>query len=232
MNRFWDKIIKPIILREDVKAIVEIGAEAGVNTVKLLEYCKGMDAKLYVVDPAPRFDTYAFQAVFGEQLELKQSLSLEALPDIDHYDVVLIDGDHNWYTVYHELKEIENKATQTGKFPIVFLHDTEWPYGRRDLYYIPESIPAEYRKPYARKGMQPGQSELLEVGGVNATLNNALFEHGEKNGVLTAVEDFLKETSLSLSFHQVYTGHGLGIILPSDPKRDKVIQYILDTSGF
>lgn len=231
MHRFWEKIIKPILIVEEIKTIIEIGAEAGLNTIKLLEHCKVMNGKLYVVDPFPRFDVNAFQTAFGHHMQMMYYISHAALPIIERYDAVLIDGDHNWYTVYHELKLIENKANLTGKFPMVFLHDTEWPYGRRDMYYIPESIPEAFRKPYAKKGMVPGVSELVDVGGLNYVVNNALYENGERNGVLTAIEDFLKETSIPLTFHRAYTNNGLGILVPSDKKRDRAIEYIVGKSG-
>ena len=82
-----------------------------------------------------------------------------------------------------------------------------------------------------KKGMKAGSSELVETGGINENQYNALHEYGEENGVLTAIEDFLKVTAFSLSFHRVYTNNGLGILVPTDKKVDTVIQYIIDTSG-
>ena len=66
------------------------------------------------------------------------------------------------------------------------LHDVLWPYGRRDLYYAPEQIPEEFRQPYAEQGMRPGTKKLLERGGLNPTMYNALEEGGPRNGVMTA----------------------------------------------
>jgi hypothetical protein len=82
--------------------------------------------------------------------------------------------------------------------PLLFLHDVGWPYGRRDLYYAPERIPEQYRQPYAMKGLRlrrgpKGQTDLLERGGVNPKMNNALHEGGPRNGVMTALEDFMRE---------------------------------------
>ena len=201
MNRFFEKIIKPILIKYEASHIVEIGVFlAGRTTIKLLEFCKMMNSKLTVIDPAPGFNTYAYEAVFSEEIVIHIKHSLEVLSEIQAADVFLIDGDHNWYTVYHELMAIEQIAARTGKFPIVILHDTEWPYGRRDSYYFPETIPAQYLKSHAQKGMKAGSSELVESGGINENQYNALHEHGEKNGVLTAIEDFLKVTAFSLSF--------------------------------
>jgi hypothetical protein len=68
------------------------------------------------------------------------------------FDCILIDGDHNWYTVYHELKMIEQKHLLSPGGAIL-LHDVIWPYARRDMYYQPEKIPAEFRHPHAKRGI-------------------------------------------------------------------------------
>ncbi|MEI0736392.1 hypothetical protein VQ056_06415 [Paenibacillus sp. JTLBN-2024] len=38
---------------------------------------------------------------------------------------------------------MERMALSAGAFPVVMLHDIDWPAGRRDMYYFPESIPEE-----------------------------------------------------------------------------------------
>jgi hypothetical protein len=230
MYRFWNKILEPIFLKELPKVIVEIGACQGDNTINLLRYCRKTNAKLHVIDPMPLFSISKWKA--EQHIKLLREISLQALPKIRRYDAVLIDGDHNWYTVYNELKVIEKAAQRTGNFPIVILHDIDWPYGRRDMYYMPETIPVEYRKPFSKKGILPGQSKLADSGGINHGFNNALYENGDKNGVLTAVEDFMIDTSLPITFHQVKSGHGLGILVHKNVTRDKYIQHILRNSGF
>lgn len=230
MHRFWDKVIKAIFMETKPKEIIEIGAGMGMNTQKILEYCKAMDARLTVIDPAPQFDETRWKEEFENQFVILKQLSLYALPSIDKCDIVLIDGDHNWYTVYHELKWVDKIASEQGKYPVVLLHDTEWPYGRRDMYYFPDTIPEEYRHPYDQKGMLPGVSGLVENGGVNEMLYNATHEFGERNGVLTAIEDYLRETNWSLSFYRLYHDNGLGIIIPNQPELNRAIQYILSTS--
>ena len=61
-------------------------------------------------------------------------------------DAALVDGDHNWYTVYNELKMLAATARDAGApLPLLIMHDVCWPYGRRDLYYAPERIPEEFR---------------------------------------------------------------------------------------
>ncbi|SFS92790.1 class I SAM-dependent methyltransferase [Marininema halotolerans] len=230
MHRFYDRIIMPIISSYKSEKIVEIGADLGYNTSKILEYCKDSGAQLTVIDPYPRFDEEELKEKHP-YLSVKKTLSLNALGDIDDYDTILIDGDHNWYTVYHELKLIEQKSMKKGKFPLIFLHDTDWPYARRDMYYIPDSIPSKYRHSYAKKGLVPGSLSLSDDSTINPWFNHALYEGGKRNGVLTAVEDFLEETPLPFFFHKAYSNNGLGIIIPEDQPLNKIVTRIVEESG-
>lgn len=231
MHRFWEKAIKPIIIAAKPRTIVEIGSQRGQITYKLLDYCHHNKASCVVVDPEPQFDTELLKEHYGDAFQMLRQFSLQALPGIEQYDMILIDGDHNWYTVYNELKLVEEMAMQTGRFPVILLHDTDWPYGRRDMYYFPETIPIDYRKPLALRGIEPGKSELLPSGGFNGVISNSIHEYGERNGVLTAVEDFLKETTYKLSFYQLYSNNGLGIIIPDDSPAADILSYIVNTSG-
>ena len=86
------------------------------------------------------------------------------LPGLPPVDAALIDGDHNWYTVYHEMKAIAEVARANGApLPVMILHDVGWPYGRRDLYYAPDTIPEECRQPYAQKGMVAGPQQAAST---------------------------------------------------------------------
>ncbi|SDX11443.1 Methyltransferase domain-containing protein [Marininema mesophilum] len=230
MQRFYEKIILPIFLVFKPKNIVEIGADVGYNTSKILEYCKDSGAQLTVIDPYPRFNEEEMKKMHP-YLSVEKILSLKALNNLEDYDAILIDGDHNWYTVYHELKLVEQKSLKEGKFPLIFLHDTDWPYARRDMYYLPESIPPEYRHSYAKKGLVPGSSELSDDSILNHWFNHALYEGGERNGVLTAIEDFLKETPLPYFFHKAYSNNGLGIIIPDDLALNNTVTRIVEESG-
>jgi len=216
MHPYWQHIIHPILSSLHPKVIVEIGSEKGKNTKRLLSYCKEHDTVLHAIDPTPRFDVEAWQQAHGDRLVFHRALSLDALPAIGCCDVLLIDGDHNWYTVYHELKIIEQQCDGPISFPLVFIHDVGWPYGRRDLYYNPDKIPESFRQPFEKKGICLGISSLQVQGGVNASLNNAMQEHTPRNGVLTAVEDFLEETSFPLEWIVIPGFHDLGILFQSE----------------
>jgi hypothetical protein len=132
----------------------------------------------------------------------------------------LIDGDHNWYTVFNELAIIEQKGLLNDGGAI-FLHDVGWPYGRRDMYYLPESIPENFRHPYAKRNVVRGKSELskVEEGGCN----NAIYEHGPRNGILTAVEDFLQNRKKEYVFINFDIFHGLGMLVKGKENRRRII---------
>jgi hypothetical protein len=137
------------------------------------------------------------------------------LPDIGAVEVALVDGDHNHYTVSRELALLAATARAAGKpTPVILGHDVCWPYGRRDLYCDPETIPAEFRHPWRRAGMLPGQSDLAEAGGLNPDMCNATHEGGAGNGVLTAIEDFLGATDEDIELTVLPVIHGLAVLVP------------------
>ncbi|MEZ5167505.1 MAG: hypothetical protein R2695_13815 [Acidimicrobiales bacterium] len=43
-----------------------------------------------------------------------RALSLDALRHTPAFDVALIDGDHNWYTVYHECRLLAEASQREG----------------------------------------------------------------------------------------------------------------------
>lgn len=217
MHRFWNPIIQPLAKAISAKAIIEVGCERGLHTRKILDYCLEHEAVLHAIDPLPGFDVDAWKEKYGETFVFYRELSLTALPKIGHADLVLLDGDHNWYTVINELRLIEESARNAGKeFPIVVLHDVAWPYARRDLYYNPQEIPPEFRHKHERAGIVPGHEELSSSGGLNPHYFNASIEGGPRNGVLTAIEDFLKETEAKLEFVALPLLNGVGVIASTE----------------
>lgn len=231
MNRFWDKIILPIIQSIEANYIVEVGSDTGLNTMNILDYCKDNNAHMTAIDPFPKFDIQEFKKKYGNRFEIYEELSLEVLPRLKNYDAILLDGDHNWYTVYNELKTIAD-SFEGKKFPVVFLHDISWPYGRRDLYYNPKDIPADYRQPYKKLGIHPAEPNLQAHNGLNSSFNNSIYENNPKNGVLTAIEDFIDESELDFSFEVLNAYFGLGILFPKNEELNETIQSIIKDADF
>jgi GT2 family glycosyltransferase/spore maturation protein CgeB len=222
LNHLWKDVIKPLLELTNSKKIVEVGAQKGLNTKNILEYVQEKNGVLYSIDPAPQFDVEAWQQECRNHFVYYKELSLSALPLIEDYDAILIDGDHNWYTVYNELKIIEKSFQGKEKFPLIFTHDVNWPYARRDLYYNPDNIPLAYQQPYKKSGLLPGSLKLIDEGGLNSHLNNAIYENNPQNGVLTAIEDFLNETNVHLAFVTVEGFHGLGVIYLNNEENKEI----------
>lgn len=205
MYIFTKTIVSDVLKALKAPSVLEIGADLGYSTDLLIRLTEESGGRLQVIDPNTRL-------VFDQpNVTHFRKKSLECLDDIEPIDCALIDGDHNWYTVYHELQKIVHLCVKWQKaFPITFIHDTQWPYGNRDMYYDPLSIPAEFIQPNEKKGLSLIDSKLVE-NGLNSHLNNAIDEGGPKNGVRTAVLDFLSSHS-SLEFFEIKGFHGLGII--------------------
>lgn len=229
MNRMWNNIILPIIEKINAKYIIEIGSDTGINTKNILEYCVRNNGKLVSIDPFPKFDINQYKEYYGDIFELYKEISLDRLSLLKNYDVVLIDGDHNWYTVYNELKLIESSFANE-KFPLIFLHDVLWPYARRDLYYNPETIPKEFRNDYFKKGIIKNQKFLTDEGGLNQGLYNSIEETSDKNGVLTAIEDFISESNVDYTFIKVNIFYGLGILFPKDKEIENFINLTVENA--
>jgi hypothetical protein len=171
------------------RSIVEVGAFAGDLTRLLLDWAHG-SARVSAIDPSPQEGLVRLEGEHPE-LELIRETSLDALPRIELPDVVVIDGDHNYFTVSEELRLIGERA-EGADLPLLLFHDVCWPHGRRDDYFAPELIPEDYRQPLAGNGdgIFPGEAGLRPGGLPYA--KSAAREGGPRNGVLTAVEDFVE----------------------------------------
>jgi predicted O-methyltransferase YrrM len=203
VSYFFEGYIGPTIQKYRCRHIVEIGVDSGTTTVKLLELAKELDSHLICIDPLSSFrpaDDY-------KKLAFVAKPSLVALKAVKEINCAVIDGDHNWYTVYNELKLVDKRLTPGG---VVFLHDVLWPYARRDMYYEPRRIPRRFRHPYKRMGIARGVIRLVPEG-MNGQYCNAIYEGGSRNGILTAVEDFLRLTE-DYAFTVVEEEFGLGIL--------------------
>ena len=99
MIRLWGRLIRPIVDLVKVESLLEVGAEAGLSTRVLAGYTSQRQCTLHCIDPYPDFDPEQFQADYPDVV-FHQDLSLNVLPSLQPFDVGLLDGDHNWYTVF------------------------------------------------------------------------------------------------------------------------------------
>jgi Methyltransferase domain len=192
------------------RSVAEVGAYEGDLTRLLLLWAERADARVQAIDPAPQPGIEELERQHGE-LELIRETSLQALEHIAMPDVVILDGDHNYYMVSEELRRLAARASEEAeRLPLILLHDVCWPHGRRDDYFDPEQIPEEHRQPVVKDaGLYPG-IEGTRHGGLPFEWT-AAREGGPRNGVLTAIEDFLVGHS-ELQLAIVPTFFGLGVV--------------------
>lgn len=228
MNRFWQRYIQPLIETAQPRRLMEIGADRGWNTQNILNYCRETGAFADIIDPAPQSSLHDVFAQFGPKEYRYHALkSVAAIPQMDTPDIALIDGDHNWATVYSELDLLHARADQNGRPPpIVISHDIAWPYARRDMYYNPDDLDGWQKHPYSYRGMLPGVTELVDHG-MNGVLANALQEGGPRNGVLTAIEDYIASTKIEFTFRKLPFFNGLGILIPN-ARMTPALQALID----
>jgi cephalosporin hydroxylase len=216
MYPLWDKIVEPALQAAGATRVVEIGALRGETTVRLLDLL-GPTSELHVIDPVPMFDPTEHERRFPGRYFFYRDISHNVLPDLPPCDAALIDGDHNWFTVYHELRMLRETVRESGvPMPLLIMHDVGWPYGRRDLYYAPERIPDEFRQPFEYRGIVPGRGELAPEGGLNQQLANAVREGGPWNGVMTALDDFSDEYDRPLRRLVLPIYYGLAVVADQD----------------
>lgn len=200
-----------------VRDIVEIGAEFGGMSAVLAQWAMEQSGRLMSIDPSPH-------PVFLDWVANTPSVrhvahpSLRAIPLTPGADAWLVDGDHNWYTVFHELQAIEANCLAHSKSPLIFLHDVGWPCALRDSYYAPDRIPPEYRHPCSfDSGVVLGSAQLQPGRGFRGMGSFAWATHegGPRNGVLTAVADFCRTASPRrprLQWHRIPGVFGLGVL--------------------
>jgi hypothetical protein len=202
------ELIVPVLDAAAPRSVVEVGAYAGDLTRLLVEWAASSGAKVAAIDPSPRppLEELARQR---PELELVRETSHDALAHIEIPEAAVIDGDHNYYTVSEELRLIAERAPE-GRLPLLIFHDVGWPHARRDDYYDPELVPADQRQPIAEGiGVFPGMSEG-RPGGLPYRYP-AAREGGPRNGVLTAVEDFV-DAHEDLRLAVVPAFFGLGVV--------------------
>ncbi|MDQ6649643.1 MAG: class I SAM-dependent methyltransferase [Actinomycetota bacterium] len=213
---------------EAVKAsrVVEVGSESGGFTMELAAWAAAAGAHSASIEPFPT-DQIRELAATSESFSLVTERSPAGLSLLEPADAYLLDGDHTYWTVFHELREIARLATDRDH-PLVVLHDVGWPCGRRDQYYAPDLLPPEGVHPHAfDRGVVPGDPGVV-LGGFRGegAYAVALHEGGPANGVLTAVEDYL-DGAADLAYAHVPSVFGLGVIYSkSSPAADPLAELL------
>jgi hypothetical protein len=205
------------------KSVGEVGAYAGDLTRLLLRWARETGGRVAAIDPSPQPELEQLEAERPE-LELMRQTSIEAFQTMEIPEAMILDGDHNYYTVSEELRLLAERAGD--ELPLLLLHDVSWPHGRRDDYFDPEQIPEEDRQPIAPEaGLYPGVDGTRE-GGLPYHFP-AAREGGPRNGVLTATEDFLEGRD-DLRLAVVPAFFGLGVVWCLDAPYADALAELLD----
>jgi hypothetical protein len=206
------------------RSVVEVGAFMGELTRLLLRWAETAGASVIAIDITPHSDLEALEPAH-DNLRLIHATSHAALAELPPAAAIILDGDHNYYTVSEELRIIAERASEQQRpLPLLLLHDVGWPHGRRDDYYVPERIPGEHRQPLADAGLYPGERGTYH-GGIPCD-NPAAHEGGPRNGVLTAVEDFITaHERLRLAIVPAF--YGLGVIWDTTGPHDDALTKVV-----
>jgi len=153
--------------------VLEIGLDVGITTIPIINFLTRFhnsfeftgidillqDSLIIILNNIDFFE--------GQKVLLRQSNSLNVLPDLSKsekkFDLILLDGDHNYYTVKKELEHITDISTDNT---VVIVDDYHGRWSDRDLWYSD----------------RPGYDKVLESTKPVET---------DKHGVKTAVDEFL-----------------------------------------
>lgn len=223
MQHYWQALIEPLLHVLQPSQVLEVGAGRGELSRLLLDASATAAPRLLVSDARPMFDHEQWQRGNESRFAFSPVSMLPAIEACDgRADVVFLKGEPNWYAVLNALRLLERQARpRRGHFPVVLISDTAWPYGRRDAYPDPERVPASHRQPHATQGVRPECRQLVAQGGLHPQRAHALTEHSLRNGVASAVEDFLAETPLRLMRFDWAAFGGLTLLAPATLVKDK-----------
>jgi predicted O-methyltransferase YrrM len=216
------EFIFDIIERLEIKTVCEIGSEGGIMSAGLHDlYKSGALSALTVVDPYPTETVSAYADDQG--CSVLANISTQALPHLKAHDLYIVDGDHNYHTVYHELKAILSVNPQA----LVIMHDVSWPCAYRDQYYDVKTLPPAAVLPRGEGGIHPKSAEMVRYGFNGAgQFEIASVEGGERNGVFRAVEKISEE--FPVVFSSIPALFGIGFLRSASYSRENLLLDRLD----
>lgn len=156
---------------------------------QIVQYCENDNASIITIDSNDAINNYP----------------LKELSQLSNYGAIFLNDDPNWYTVYTELNLIKQN---NDVFPLVFICHNIFPHKRRDSYIRPNIIPNEFINEY---------SDDLFYNNIHILDNyfHALDENTPKNGVLTAIEDFLSE-NYAIGIMDINFLNGITVLYPKN----------------
>lgn len=234
MFNFFELCIIPTFLsRFDVEKVLAIGLSNELLMNEIISYCISNNYSLYSIDSKINIHDLISEIddlnedYLEENIKHYKDDALTILPNFESFDAIFINDDPNWYTVYNELDLIKKN---NPNFPIVFVCNNKYPNKRRDSYINPNKIPEEYKNecctdlPVIYKEGDETKQTMIKDG-----FCHAIHQDTPKNGVLTAIEDFLKE-NFSLKSLDINPFEGITLIYESSHDANIKIESILEES--
>lgn len=190
MFTYYNLDIIPIIFnRFKVKNIVISGMLDDLILGHISNYCKEFQGSYVTID---------LQDNLNDDCGYNEFISLS---NFKNYDAILLNDDPNWYTVYNELQTIKKT---NDEFPLVLICHNLFPHKRRDSYINPDYIPDEFKNAFSRN-LDYGEIQIFD------DFFHAIEDKTPKNGVLTAIEDFLNQNK-SIGMMDIKLFNGITIL--------------------
>ena len=199
----FQEIFEIVFAHRKISTVAEVGVESG----QVSSLYAALGATVYCVEPSPSDDLRAALEA-DPRLNLVEWPSPAALAEMPVADLYVLDGDHNYVVVREELRWIAENASDA----LVLLNDVLWPCSRRDAYYMPTGLPAEAMHPVTQDGPTVWHDDVTPAGFLGRDFRFAAHAGGERNGVLTAVEDALAESGAEWRFEIIPAIFGLGVL--------------------
>ena len=207
MFNYYNEDVIPFLLKKfNVTKLVICGSSNSGVISNVLNFSRDASISYVVIDPINDFKN-----------NFIKDFPIFALSNLDDYDAIFLNDDANWYVVYNELNIIKK---HNKKFPLVFICNNTFPNKRRDSYIDPNIIPDEFRKNFSKYFMHDGIV-------LRDNCYHAIEENSSKNGVLTAIEDFLNENSF-VNLMDVALLEGCEILYSTDSISQNMINNIYD----
>lgn len=199
-----------LFAHKKIKSVVEVGVESGqVSSI----YTDLGAEKVYCIDPYPTTELRETLAK-NPKLELVERPSPQVLGELPPADLYVLDGDHNYAVLHGELTYLLKHTPDA----VIALHDVLWPWSRRDLYYEPTLLEGDAKHTASMdQGPTIWHDELTPAGFVGHGIYSVAVEAGgERNGVLTAIEDAIAEADDEWLFVIVPAVFGMGVMVRKD----------------
>ena len=169
--------IKQFLSQIQSPKVLEIGLCKGITTIPLLAFMSRMHENFefvgvdVLVQESLLIILNNIDVLPSQKMIIHQDSSLNALPKLTEsskkFDVVLLDGDHNYYTVSRELEYLDSLTNENS---IVLIDDYHGRWSERDLWYA------------EKEGYESVDRATKRI-------------DTEKHGVKPAVDDFLMKNS-------------------------------------